>query len=1215
MGTIPFSEIDERDGVKMNKKTLITVIIIGLILVASVTPAQAGFVDWFKGILGLGSAEELTKQFDSETNTLSILYNKNPQISLRLVSKTSDICTFEEIFELKSYVDYTFDDLKDFKVRWKKHKGRNNIDHVDWLIERPYNISVNDYGLIEKSQIIPNIIRYENVTDTWDCSMEESCRVGDCDSLEQWNITRQTVDGTESGIVCFDLYEVLQKDPLKIKVFWSERGVIGSHEETRYHWVKFNPVGKSIKNGETYKIKVVYHKKAELGSFAIQTIPMLAGFEEPRLTWWNGSWDYKKKINITGQSGAGTHYQVNFSIGNDSNAVGEDFDLEGHCNESFWDIRFVDDDEVTSLPYWIESVSDSGTGKLAKVWVNVSDNLNTSVDIYVYYGKSGESSASNGTNTFEFFDDFEDDIWTDVGEGIYVDTPNSRLYFKCDRAATADLTYVAKSMGTSNWELFIDSFKFTGYSTASYHDAIGAVGLFENAETLHEADINNHDAVEAQIRRGCAEGGEGYSLEPEVCVDGTVSSGTSYNNMAQDTQYQLAIRKVGNTLYLIIYDSNGNQLSSQSVGYSGTANLNYIVVSNLNDNTGTDWVSGLIDNLHLRKYHSPEPAFSSVGAEETSAPTITLLNQTPSLLYENSTGNFNVTYQIYHPVTLNNTSISFIYTNYDTDLGSYNHSLRVPSNNRSAFYDAIGEYILRADNRNGTLHFESNDTITGGDIYSWGGGDNTSARMHVERVNDTYTLVHWNGTIQDTVTNQMWYLDRTDLQNAAKTEYPIYKNHGLLTKIWDIGSIQNHNGYIINLWVDSHLGALPPNKPIEVWYLNSSFDPTSSINPVDSPYASYITSHNATSWVDHKYTPRNCSYVNAFYINQSNVEASGINVTDTGWIFFTSEVASSKPYYMNITNAHSTTNMSFADTKVMYSYDGSAPLTLESYTPNVFVEFKHDYHQFQMKLFAADTNDSWGNSTLNTTNIGDVYYDPTIPVVNHFWYGSQKDYDMNKTYGGVFDIVCGVATDPDGGDVTHNLSLWYGNRTFVATINNTFKDSGASGGLINISFDPTSYLSSIDNYTLKLVATDDEGKTSESWLGVNFSLYGTQANDTSFTVTLPTGYTYAHFQPPNSIAKNYSCDGQNLTTPFYNITNTGNVNFDVRMKLNATVADIILRADTDNNPSGSSIIGTTLVTLYSTLTPANSVDIWMWSDFNHAVPQVTNRTLSINVTQ
>jgi len=61
--------------------------------------------------------------------------------------------------------------------------------------------------------------------------------------------------------------------------------------------------------------------------------------------------------------------------------------------------------------------------------------------------------------------------------------------------------------------------------------------------------------------------------------------------------------------------------------------------------------------------------------------------------------------------------------------------------------------------------------------------------------------------------------------------------------------------------------------------------------------------------------------------------------------------------------------------------------------------------------------------------------------------------------------------------------------------------------------------------------------------------------------------------------------------------------------------NVTLKADTDNNPSGATEINTTYSTLYTNLEPDNSVNIWLWSDFNYTPEQDTNRTISINVTQ
>ncbi len=69
------------------------------------------------------------------------------------------------------------------------------------------------------------------------------------------------------------------------------------------------------------------------------------------------------------------------------------------------DLRFTKSDGVTLLDYWIESYT---TGVSTVVWVEV-DSIPASpnnTSIYLYYGNPSATSASNGTNTFTFFDDF-----------------------------------------------------------------------------------------------------------------------------------------------------------------------------------------------------------------------------------------------------------------------------------------------------------------------------------------------------------------------------------------------------------------------------------------------------------------------------------------------------------------------------------------------------------------------------------------------------------------------------------------------------------------------------------------------------------------------------------------------------------------------------------------------------------------------------------------
>jgi hypothetical protein len=72
----------------------------------------------------------------------------------------------------------------------------------------------------------------------------------------------------------------------------------------------------------------------------------------------------------------------------------------------FSDLMFTDSDQVTPIPFWIESYS---TSVSASVWVKVpSIPASSTKTIYMYYGNPSATSASNGTATFEFFDDFAD---------------------------------------------------------------------------------------------------------------------------------------------------------------------------------------------------------------------------------------------------------------------------------------------------------------------------------------------------------------------------------------------------------------------------------------------------------------------------------------------------------------------------------------------------------------------------------------------------------------------------------------------------------------------------------------------------------------------------------------------------------------------------------------------------------------------------------------
>ncbi len=121
---------------------------------------------------------------------------------------------------------------------------------------------------------------------------------------------------------------------------------------------------------------------------------------------WLSGWGYRKSHILVGSEGAGTNYQIRVVV-----HYGSGIDFLDHvachtlCKPDFDDIRFTDDDGVTLLDYWVEASFEFDN---ATFWVEVMDDLDHNQTIYLYYGNEDASPISDGDDTFIFFDDFED---------------------------------------------------------------------------------------------------------------------------------------------------------------------------------------------------------------------------------------------------------------------------------------------------------------------------------------------------------------------------------------------------------------------------------------------------------------------------------------------------------------------------------------------------------------------------------------------------------------------------------------------------------------------------------------------------------------------------------------------------------------------------------------------------------------------------------------
>ncbi|MHC4499046.1 MAG: DUF2341 domain-containing protein, partial [Planctomycetota bacterium] len=120
-------------------------------------------------------------------------------------------------------------------------------------------------------------------------------------------------------------------------------------------------------------------------------------------SWWDSSWDYRREITVdnTGNAQALADYVVLVEV--DTAALIS----SGKMNADGSDIRFVDDNDLSAIDFWIESgVNTANT----RIWVEVPNIPASSNDtVYMYYGNASAPNESNGSATFDFFDDFEGD--------------------------------------------------------------------------------------------------------------------------------------------------------------------------------------------------------------------------------------------------------------------------------------------------------------------------------------------------------------------------------------------------------------------------------------------------------------------------------------------------------------------------------------------------------------------------------------------------------------------------------------------------------------------------------------------------------------------------------------------------------------------------------------------------------------------------------------
>ena len=506
---------------------------------------------------------------------------------------------------------------------------------IEWLVNESYNVSVADYGT--------------------------------CYFLREINKTNLTC----SDIGCLDYN--------KTHCNCSYTCIKGYHNETRYKQTWY-PVwyGDYIKKEfEQYASELNKHgsmmfKEVESKGYinlrwcgnykfeqlpngswgvAIDHIPEFKSQAYYKFTWWNSSWQYRKPITITEQSGNNlTNFQVAINVSYDSD-MQSDFD----------DLRFTyynaTSDTETEIPYWIESYSASNW---CYVWVNVTYiPANDNATIYMYYSNTEASNESNGDNTFILFDDFEGSdidtskwVWEVNGDASYSVTNsyieiapgssggNGGRIKRTAQDVSDESDFIIETKALGYWAGVTDKQQTMNIGFTEATQSVSSYGMSIYREiTIFKTNAEGTNTGYYRIDLRSADASNIYAAE---ITDRHINESTWYifrlRNIYSNTNFDFYILNTDYTqVYYEDYQTNYGSGVPSSVYDSISDNRIYLACGEWNNLAGAyaryDWV-------RVRKYADPEPTYT-IGSEET--PTIITIHSPQNTTYTTTTIWLNVT--------------------------------------------------------------------------------------------------------------------------------------------------------------------------------------------------------------------------------------------------------------------------------------------------------------------------------------------------------------------------------------------------------------------------------------------------------------------------------------------------------------------------------------------------------------------------------------------
>ena len=302
---------------------------------------------------------------------------------------------------------------------------------------------------------------------------------------------------------------------------------------------------------------------------------------------WLTNWNYRKPITISNTGSTLTDHQVLVTV--------DTLALAGNIQVGCADIRFTDNGGIIPLSYWIESGPNTTS---TKIWVKISSIANGNNTIYLYYGNSGAPSASNGTNTFNFFDDFLSST-IDNSKWTWSAAPGN-VYGTATLSISNSILTLTGGLNT-NWILRADK-----VPKSAFPFIIEYYAKTSESPSNHGAIVGASDfQIDAWGRNSFSFGDAGTPGKLYRSVEnGVTTTNARTTTSTSYTRTKIIERSGGIDFYENNIPTNTITTNSPEVDMGA-----WMYVAQSPGVVNVDWV-------FIRKYASPEPALSTTGTEE-----------------------------------------------------------------------------------------------------------------------------------------------------------------------------------------------------------------------------------------------------------------------------------------------------------------------------------------------------------------------------------------------------------------------------------------------------------------------------------------------------------------------------------------------------------------------------------------------------------------------